>query len=247
MARHIKRHWSGFTIVELLIVIVVIGILAAISVVAYIGIRGQAQTAAHKQDVSQAERQILAYAALAGEDANGVAGALIGYQEGIGTRTLLRPLTGTPDITMYTVCSVIATTASYTAIAGLTPTTFSEQVFQFQNSGSGGVSMGYRIDTSAQPNASANRSTVRVPGNTIVGWLQVSNNLTVRSVGWNQAASHDTATLSPGLPWNFTGVDAKNNSGGCTPQLTLVFNTAHDQTTRASVVGWLAEKYHISL
>jgi general secretion pathway protein G len=169
MARHIKRHWSGFTIVELLIVIVVIGILAAISVVAYIGIRGQAQTAAHKQDVSQAERQILAYAALAGGDANGVTGALVGYQEGVGTKTLLRPLTGTPDITTYLVCSVISITPNYTGIVELSPSSSSAQVFRLQNGIGGGDSMGYRIDTTAQLNAGSNVGSIRIPGSSIIG------------------------------------------------------------------------------
>ena len=241
-----KHKKYGFTIVELLIVIVVIGVLAAISVAAYASIRERAQTAAHKQDASQAERQILAYAALAGEDANGVTGALVGYQEGVGTRTLLHPLTGTPDITMYIVCSVISTANGYLSIAQLIPSITSEQAFRFQNGPSGASSMSYRIDTTTQLNASSSVSSVRILGNSVIGWLQVSNNLTARSVGYNQAAAHQTTTLNPGAGWDFTGLDAMTN-GGCRPQLTLVFDTAHDQTTRASVVGWLAEKYHISL
>ena len=43
----------GFTIVELLIVIVVIGILAGITIVAYNGVQGQAQSAAAKNDLRQ--------------------------------------------------------------------------------------------------------------------------------------------------------------------------------------------------
>lgn len=43
--RSIPRHQVGFTIVELLIVIVVIGILAAITIVAYNGMQQRANTA----------------------------------------------------------------------------------------------------------------------------------------------------------------------------------------------------------
>ena len=50
------RH--GFTIVELLIVIVVIGILAAITVVAYTGIQGNAQSAALKANLAQAAKKL---------------------------------------------------------------------------------------------------------------------------------------------------------------------------------------------
>ncbi len=43
---------EGFTIVELLVVIVVIGILAAITIVSYTGITARANTAANKQNAS---------------------------------------------------------------------------------------------------------------------------------------------------------------------------------------------------
>lgn len=62
----IKQH-TGFTIVELLIVVVVIGILAAIVIVAYNGITSQAKIAKVRQDMSSVNKQILAYHALNGE------------------------------------------------------------------------------------------------------------------------------------------------------------------------------------
>ncbi|MBC7868735.1 prepilin-type N-terminal cleavage/methylation domain-containing protein [Candidatus Saccharibacteria bacterium] len=51
----------GFTIVELLIVIVVIGILAAISIVAYNGIQGRAQAAAVSSSLTQAASKLALY------------------------------------------------------------------------------------------------------------------------------------------------------------------------------------------
>ena len=53
----------GFTIVELLIVIVVIGILAAITIVAFNGVQKKAQASAAQSAVSQASKKVLAYAA----------------------------------------------------------------------------------------------------------------------------------------------------------------------------------------
>ena len=53
---------KGFTIVELLIVIVVIGILAAITIVAYNGIQNRAKASALQSAISQASKKIDLYA-----------------------------------------------------------------------------------------------------------------------------------------------------------------------------------------
>ncbi len=57
----------GFTIVELLIVVVVIGILAAIVTVAYTGIQTRAKLAAVYSDMASVNKQILAYEAVNGQ------------------------------------------------------------------------------------------------------------------------------------------------------------------------------------
>lgn len=56
-----KKTTIGFTIVELLIVIVVIAILATISVVAYTGIQNRANDSAVQQDVSSFVKKIMMY------------------------------------------------------------------------------------------------------------------------------------------------------------------------------------------
>ena len=58
---------SGFTVVELLIVIVVIAILAAITVVAYNGIQNRASESAVQSDITQLAKQIKMYEAEYGE------------------------------------------------------------------------------------------------------------------------------------------------------------------------------------
>ena len=69
-----NSYRKGFTIVELLIVIVVIAILAAISIVAYNGIQERAADAAVKSDIRNFASKIMEYQVL-----NGV------YPDGRGT------------------------------------------------------------------------------------------------------------------------------------------------------------------
>lgn len=57
-----KKTTSGFTIVELLIVIVVVAVLAAISVVAYNGIQQRARDTKRQQDVAQIAKLLQIYA-----------------------------------------------------------------------------------------------------------------------------------------------------------------------------------------
>jgi prepilin-type N-terminal cleavage/methylation domain-containing protein len=58
---NLKQKQNGFTIVELLIVIVVIAILAAITIVAFNGVQNRAKASAAQSLVSQTVRKILAY------------------------------------------------------------------------------------------------------------------------------------------------------------------------------------------
>jgi len=58
---HIRSKNHGFTIVELLIVVVVIAILAAITIVAYNGIQQRARTSAAQSELSSAIKKLEAY------------------------------------------------------------------------------------------------------------------------------------------------------------------------------------------
>jgi len=56
-----QKRETGFTIVELLIVIVVIGILAAITIVAYNGITQKAIVASMQSDLANVSQQLKIY------------------------------------------------------------------------------------------------------------------------------------------------------------------------------------------
>jgi len=75
-----RKTSSGFTIVELLIVIVVIGILAAIAIVAYNGVQTRAENAKTVAGVNQAVKLLLAYKTINGDyPVNGLACIGTGY------------------------------------------------------------------------------------------------------------------------------------------------------------------------
>jgi type IV pilus assembly protein PilA len=76
---------SGFTIVELLIVIVVIGILAAITIVAYNGVQSRARTTTAQAQAQEAQNKAEVYAADTG---NGVYPTLAEIDAATGTSAL---------------------------------------------------------------------------------------------------------------------------------------------------------------
>lgn len=55
------RRMTGFTIIEIMIVIVVIGILSGIVYVSYAGVQGQVQTETAKTYALQASKKLLSY------------------------------------------------------------------------------------------------------------------------------------------------------------------------------------------
>lgn len=72
-----KQKQSGFTIVELLIVIVVIAILAAITIVAFNGVQARAQDSHMRSAMNQLEKAILRWHVNTGEQPRGGWGSTV--------------------------------------------------------------------------------------------------------------------------------------------------------------------------
>lgn len=81
-----KTYQNGFTIVELLIVVVVIAILAAITIVSYTGISNQAHDTAIKSDLVAAQKKTELYKAEYGALPNGPSiAAMSGFKASKGS------------------------------------------------------------------------------------------------------------------------------------------------------------------
>lgn len=116
----IQTKSRGFTIVELLIVIVVIAILAAITIVAYNGIQNRAKTSSNQSAANSMIKKFEAINAVKGvyynnTTAAGVAGAAL------NTYSAAAPAAG--EATIDTPTTVIAATGATTAGSALSATT----------------------------------------------------------------------------------------------------------------------------
>jgi prepilin-type N-terminal cleavage/methylation domain-containing protein len=126
MTKQIKS--KGFTIVELLIVIVVIAILAAITIVAYNGIQNRAHTTSQKTAAENVGKKIEAYNAVqsAYPTYNSTAGAITTALATVADSsltgsglTLGTPSATTPDTTVQLqLCSTAAQTSGTTVPTG---------------------------------------------------------------------------------------------------------------------------------
>jgi prepilin-type N-terminal cleavage/methylation domain-containing protein len=111
-----KHKNSGFTIVELLIVIVIIAILAAITIVAYNGIQNRAKASAVASDFKKIEKGL----------------RLLATEQGLGAWWIDNTLNGTPNPTIN---SLVADTDLKKYMQSLSNSTGTENTWIYDNDG----------------------------------------------------------------------------------------------------------------
>jgi prepilin-type N-terminal cleavage/methylation domain-containing protein len=112
----------GFTIVELLIVIVVIGILAAITIVAYNGVQNRARTTTAQANAQEVQSKAEVYAADTGNGAYPTQAQLTGVAS-----------TDTASLTP----------ATKALVGGVAPTATTTTALHFVSCGTTGIKVGY--------------------------------------------------------------------------------------------------------
>jgi len=130
--KHTKTNRQGFTIVELLIVIVVIGILAAITIVAYNGVQNRANAAAAQSATSQSTKKVLAYAIENG-DSYPTTLAIAGVNV-TGSTSYQYSVNNTASPKTYCITATVSTVSYFSSHTTATPT-----IGACPGHGSGGV------------------------------------------------------------------------------------------------------------
>jgi len=191
---------SGFTIVELLIVIVIIGILAAITIVSYTGITQKANISALQSDLAGAKKQITMY-----YTEHGV------YPTGLqsGTNCLTGTTNPSPD-------------TAYCLKAGLTYTSTGSTTSPFYSISATKPGITYAVNDASSPVDMAEPTTCPT------GFIKVPGSPTYGTAGFcvmKYEAKQVGATTTPistaaGLPWTTisqtTAIANSPNVAGCT-------------------------------
>lgn len=296
---------KAFTIVELVVVITVLGILAAVTVIGYNGYQNSVKNAQAKNVLGDTHKKLNSYKRthgaypaslneieIASEDGityhplesigwfclsvsvdgsdisyyntsmnsaiqdgdcdsvDVIAGKPAGFiddpQDTTKTIDLITPITGHPDITMYVVFDIFDTDSAYQPIARLWPSITNQQIFGPDVGPASSSALRYRVDTSNQANATSNQTNARTIGRHI-GWISVKNGLTIREFAYDKTDAHTSLALSPGDDWNFTQLALFADSSSQKGITVVVYNAAHNESTRKLVMTWLADKYDVPL
>ena len=199
-----KSESKGFTIVELLVVIVVIGILAAITIVSYTGISDKATAASIQSDLTSAKKQLNLYYVDHGSYPASIDGnnCPVGSSPSPDTRYCLKPSSGN-SFTYLPNSTTIATD------------------YSLYVSNSGNSSLYYRISNNSAISSALTKSCpygfIVVPGSSTYG----TSDFCVMKYEAKQVGSSTTPiSQASGLPWvsisQTAAIANSSNVIGCT-------------------------------
>lgn len=242
MRSHTKTQ-TGFTIVELLIVVVVIAILAAITVVAYNGIRQRAETSARHAELSQLQRKIQTDVLQMNGTSISIS-APIAYAIGIGNETLSSPLVSAQEVTIYGVIDTPnnPAAAGWSTMVGMNPNGTNNSLRLRTGASSDNTARGFYA-TSAQTNRDITQNNILNTTARHIGWISATADRIYSNYDSN--AGGGTA-LTAHTGWNFESVTL-HSGAAFTPVAALVFAEYHDETTRTQVINWLNAEYNVGL
>lgn len=234
---------AGFTIVEVIIVVVVVGLLATITAIGYNGVQQRAKSTATLDELSQLQKTIQTDV-LHDTKQYIATKAPIAYTTEEGTTKLAKPLQAAREVTIYGVFDSLnnPSAANWSGIVSLSPN---------------GTNNALRLRSGASTDSSARGfyATDKITNQDITT-NNILNN-TARHIGWISAdatsitSSYDRLadqrrTLVAHGGWNFDSVTLTAN-GSYSTVAAIVFDEYHDPVTRNLMVGWLSEQYDVGL
>ena len=241
--RQYTKH-TGFTIVELLIVIVVIAILAAITIVAYTGIQERARLSAQVSELSQLQRTIQVDT-LQNTGTEISIGIPVVYAKGsTGSTTFSEPIESSQEITMYGVFDAgnDVNAFNWWTIISLEPNSSSNSL-RFRTGASGSNTARAYHAASSYTNRDLTQANILNNTNRHIGWVATTADTTY---GGFDNGPVLTSSVPAYTGRSFSSVE-HYSSTAFTSIASLVFNEYHDDQTRAAIIQWLNDGYSVGL
>jgi len=218
----LRTKAQGFTIVELLIVIVVIGILAAITIVAYNGVTEKARVSAGKSFAGQVKHRDLADAVgtWTFDECSGTTLANTGGNAATPSNNVTGTTTFSTETPNGTGCSLSLNGSSYiTTVIGLSNTYYSKSLWFKTASGSSAMNL---ISDAGTGNQSAFYiNTLRISSGHNNVWSSVAGTTALNDDKWHFAyleykANTPSTTGTMTVSIDGVIVDSKNNVNAMT-------------------------------
>ena len=186
---NLSKYKQGFTIVELLIVIVVIGILAAITIVAFNGVTEKARVAAAKSYASQVKHRDLGEAQgyWNFDECTGTSLANTGGSASTNSDTVTGTTTFSNDTPTGSGCSLSLNGSSSIAISSGLSNTYYEKTLWFKTS-SANSSMNFISDRTGGSQSAFYLSNGKVSGGHNGSWSDVMSTNTYNDGKWHFAS-----------------------------------------------------------